>query len=184
MFWVTILHCKAILGHPRLMRWILVWMIPQVQDRSLDLVTCSPTHYYCITIALFIVIKLIWLKQLTNNLFTCWQITCHYNTICQPKPVLSISKPINRWSIYICGHNHQDHNTRNVSMEPCRHPRCSRSVFVEQWCGTRDLWYTLTTMFFPSFTFGRTMSRWRHWCRYNTGCSKAFLGGRLIMHWI
>ena len=51
VFWTIILHCKAILGRgkPRLMRWILLWIMPQVQDRSLDLLACSPAHYHCTT---------------------------------------------------------------------------------------------------------------------------------------
>ena len=46
----TILHCKAILGRgqPGLMRWIL-WNMPLVQDRSLDLLTSSPVRYHCAT---------------------------------------------------------------------------------------------------------------------------------------
>ena len=34
-------------GQLWLMRWILVWAMPRVQDRSLDLLTCSPTRYHC-----------------------------------------------------------------------------------------------------------------------------------------
>ena len=47
------LHCKAILGqgHLGLMRWNLVWMMPQVQDWSLDLLTCSPVRCHCTTAA-------------------------------------------------------------------------------------------------------------------------------------
>ena len=42
-------HGKAILGrgYPGLMRWILVWTMPQVQDQWLDLLTCSPVCYSC-----------------------------------------------------------------------------------------------------------------------------------------
>ena len=42
-----ILLCKAILGQGQcgLMRWIWLWLTPLVQDQSLDLLTCSPTHY-------------------------------------------------------------------------------------------------------------------------------------------
>ena len=50
----SMLHCRAILGrgHPGLMRGNLVWIIPQVQDWLLDLVTCRPVHYPCAMIAL------------------------------------------------------------------------------------------------------------------------------------
>ena len=43
----------AILGWRQagLMRWILVWNMPQVQDQLLDLLTCSPTRYHCVTAA-------------------------------------------------------------------------------------------------------------------------------------
>ena len=40
-------------GHPGLVRYILVWIMPQAQDRLLDLLTCSPLRwpidrcYYC-----------------------------------------------------------------------------------------------------------------------------------------
>ena len=39
--------CKAILGRgqPGVMRWILLWIMPLVQDRSLDLLTSSPARY-------------------------------------------------------------------------------------------------------------------------------------------
>ena len=41
-------HCKAIQGRgkPGLMRWILMWNTLQVQDRVLDLLTCSPVRYH------------------------------------------------------------------------------------------------------------------------------------------
>ena len=44
-------HSKAILGRgqPGLMRLILSWIMPLVQDRSLDLLTSSPSRYYCTT---------------------------------------------------------------------------------------------------------------------------------------
>ena len=51
---VTTVHCKAILGlgQPGLMRWILTSRImPQVQDTLLNLLTCSPVHYYYATTA-------------------------------------------------------------------------------------------------------------------------------------
>ena len=40
---------KAILGRGQLglMRWILSWIVPLVQDRTLDLLTSSPAHYHC-----------------------------------------------------------------------------------------------------------------------------------------
>ena len=42
---------KAILGQgqPGLMRWILLWTMPPVQDRSLDLLTSSLARYHCTT---------------------------------------------------------------------------------------------------------------------------------------
>ena len=42
---------KAILGRgqPGLIRWILLWNMPLVQDRSLDLLTSSPTCYHWAT---------------------------------------------------------------------------------------------------------------------------------------
>ena len=42
---------KAILGwgQPGLMRWILLWIMPLVQDRLLDLLTSSPACYDCTT---------------------------------------------------------------------------------------------------------------------------------------
>ena len=46
-----ILHCKAILspGQPGLTKWILLWIMPLVQDYSLDLLTCSPVRYHWAT---------------------------------------------------------------------------------------------------------------------------------------
>ena len=43
--------CKVILGRgqPGLIRWILLWIMPLVQDRSLNLLTCSPARYHCAT---------------------------------------------------------------------------------------------------------------------------------------
>ena len=32
-------------GQPRLMRWILLWIMPQLQDLSFDLLTSSPARY-------------------------------------------------------------------------------------------------------------------------------------------
>ena len=42
---------KAILGQGQhgLMRWILLWILPLVQDQSLGLLTSSPACYYCTT---------------------------------------------------------------------------------------------------------------------------------------
>ena len=50
----TILHCKAILGQgqPGLLRWILVWIMPQVQDWLVEQLICSPMRYHCATAAL------------------------------------------------------------------------------------------------------------------------------------
>ena len=47
----TILTCKAILGREQtgIIRWISVWIMPQVQDRSMDLLTGSPALYHCAT---------------------------------------------------------------------------------------------------------------------------------------
>ena len=44
-----ILHSKAILGwgQTELMRWILLWIMPMAQDRSLELLTSSPACYHC-----------------------------------------------------------------------------------------------------------------------------------------
>ena len=43
--------CKAILGRgqPGWMWWILFWIMPLVQDRSLDLLARGPAHYDCTT---------------------------------------------------------------------------------------------------------------------------------------
>ena len=38
-------------GQPGLMRWILLWIMPLVQDRLLDLLASSPAHYHCATAA-------------------------------------------------------------------------------------------------------------------------------------
>ena len=40
-------------GQPELMRWILVLIMPHVQNHSPDLLTCSPARYHCATTALF-----------------------------------------------------------------------------------------------------------------------------------
>ena len=42
---------KAILGwgQPGLMGWILLWILPLVQDRSLDLLASSTSRYHCTT---------------------------------------------------------------------------------------------------------------------------------------
>ena len=47
------LHWKAILGWGQagLMRWILVWIISEVQDWLLGLLTCSPVCYPCVMTA-------------------------------------------------------------------------------------------------------------------------------------
>ena len=44
-------NCKAILGwgQPGLMRWILLWIMPLVQDWSLNLLTSTPACYHCTT---------------------------------------------------------------------------------------------------------------------------------------
>ena len=41
-------HCKAMLGrgYPGIMRWILFWIMPLLQDWSLDLLTSSPAQYH------------------------------------------------------------------------------------------------------------------------------------------
>ena len=53
VFQATILHCKVILGRgqPRPMSWVMIWIMPQVQDRSLDLLTWSPARFHCTTVA-------------------------------------------------------------------------------------------------------------------------------------
>ena len=47
----TNLHCKAILGWGQalLMGWILLWIMPMVQGRSLTLLICSPTRQHWAT---------------------------------------------------------------------------------------------------------------------------------------
>ena len=54
VFEATILHCKAMLGWQQygVMRWILFWIMSMVQDRSLDLLTSSPTCNQCATDAI------------------------------------------------------------------------------------------------------------------------------------
>ena len=49
----TVLHCKAILGpgQPGLLRWILLWIMPLVEDQLLDLLTSSPAHHDWATVA-------------------------------------------------------------------------------------------------------------------------------------
>ena len=37
------------LEQPGLMRWVLLWIMPQVQDWSIDLLTSNPWCYYCTT---------------------------------------------------------------------------------------------------------------------------------------
>ena len=58
VFKATILHCKnkTILGwwQSRLMRWILVWIMPQMQDQSLNLLTYSLVHHHCAMAALWL----------------------------------------------------------------------------------------------------------------------------------
>ena len=54
----TILHCKAILSrgqHWEMMN--LLWFMPMVQDRSLDLLTRSPAHYHGTTDAPTTILK-------------------------------------------------------------------------------------------------------------------------------
>ena len=54
VFKATILHCKAILGwgQSEQIRWILLWIMPLAQDRSLDLLASSPARYHCTTLPL------------------------------------------------------------------------------------------------------------------------------------
>ena len=40
-------HNSAGREQPRLMRWILAWIITLVQDRLLTRLTCSPAHSHC-----------------------------------------------------------------------------------------------------------------------------------------
>ena len=49
---------KDILGRrqPGLMRWFLLWIMPLVQDRSLDLLTSSPACYHCAMDAPYIIL--------------------------------------------------------------------------------------------------------------------------------
>ena len=49
MFQDMILHCKALIGRGQygLMRWNLLWIMPLVQDQSLNLLTSSPESYHC-----------------------------------------------------------------------------------------------------------------------------------------
>ena len=49
MFNATILYCKAILSRrqPGQLRWILLWIMPLVQDGSLYLLASSTARYHC-----------------------------------------------------------------------------------------------------------------------------------------
>ena len=38
-------------GELGLMGWILLWIMPQVLDRSLDMLTCSPACFHCAMVA-------------------------------------------------------------------------------------------------------------------------------------
>ena len=71
--------CKAILGrrHPGLMRWILLGIMPLVQDRSLDLLISSPARYHCTTDAPIV-------RVLVHLMFCClikmqrWLVEQHF----------------------------------------------------------------------------------------------------------
>ena len=49
------------------MRWILLWIMPLVQDWSLDLLTISPMHYHCTTDTP---------KQLCTIYYNDWPTSC------------------------------------------------------------------------------------------------------------
>ena len=58
LFQVIILHCTATLGrvYPGLTWWILIWILIQVPDQLLNLLTCSLAHYHW-SVFLFQVLK-------------------------------------------------------------------------------------------------------------------------------
>ena len=62
-------RCTYILGWTQTgpMRWILLWIMPQVQDRLIDLLTSSPARYHC---------NHGW--PLTSSLFLC---VLHYDIV-------------------------------------------------------------------------------------------------------
>ena len=71
VFWARMLNCKAMLGRGLdLMRWVLVWMIPQVKDWLHDLLTCSPARYNFATAAF-----------LSNSQWDIWIIWTHCGII-------------------------------------------------------------------------------------------------------
>ena len=64
--------CKAILDHgqPGLMKWILLRIMPLVQDWSLDLLTSSPAPYHGALLSVSTCLGLSYISLQTSNFFT------------------------------------------------------------------------------------------------------------------
>ena len=100
-----ILHCKVFIEtiwpgqwQPGLMRWILIWIMPQVQDRLLDLLTCNPARYHCTTYngPSFITIMSLWYTWIPSYppcyLFQTPQIFSMLNCFYQPRFMFQTSQ--------------------------------------------------------------------------------------------
>ena len=61
------------LGQPGLVRWILLWIMPQVQYRLFDLLTCSLARYHCTMDAppTHDIITAVTVNSTTRNNITC-----------------------------------------------------------------------------------------------------------------
>ena len=65
-------------GHPGLMKWILLWNMPLVQDRSRHMLTISPMRYHCTTDAP------------THVIFTCTMMKFPFESIISEDVHLSL----------------------------------------------------------------------------------------------
>ena len=67
---------------PGLKRWILLWIMPLVQDRSLDLLASIPARYHCTTDAALLMKKSVIIMHVLLNKIFCYIDGCINKIFC------------------------------------------------------------------------------------------------------
>ena len=108
------------------MRWMLLWIMPLVQDQSLGLLTSSPACYHCTTDATYLVTVLWYWKSISASTISLYRgynnqrLLCTHPILRSPYPIAQEPKWYtrdacgNRWST---GGTSWDHYTVQTSIQ-------------------------------------------------------------------
>ena len=134
VFQATMLHCKAILGWRQagLMRWILLWIEPLVQDQSLNLLICSPACYYCPPNTHTLSVNVNWLLSSWNragSVFRFWTNRLLIHTLIFSRSPATYYHYLTYWPV-------AQYATTVLWLPPLPHPPGSKqnSIYIQSVC--------------------------------------------------